>query len=162
MDSLELKHLVNLVGQTFGELRVIGHIGWERRQTVWRCQCSCGQYIRVRGTDLLRGHTKSCGHRASRIGQHVGTLTVLKEAGRDKSRRVLYECRCDCQSVCVVSSKTLALDPTCPSCRHRAQIRGKLDRLQWERSQREEAQLRQSELKSALCPCGETFEYSGA
>jgi hypothetical protein len=50
------KHL-DLVGQRFGRWRVIGRAapGW------WVCICSCGVRRLVRGNNLLRGKTKSCG-----------------------------------------------------------------------------------------------------
>lgn len=52
----------NLLNKTFGDLTVISlypksdHYG-----RFWVCRCSCGQEIAVRGNNLVRGHTKSCG-----------------------------------------------------------------------------------------------------
>lgn len=52
----------NLKGKTFGKLRVIDKIGSNKHQkTVWNCKCVCGKEISVTGSDLVRGHSQSCG-----------------------------------------------------------------------------------------------------
>lgn len=55
----------NLVGKTFGRLKVID---FNRRQKVpggtrlyWDCECSCGTFSIVAGPKLKTGHTRSCG-----------------------------------------------------------------------------------------------------
>ena len=53
--------LKDLIGKRFNRLVVI-----ERRRTVcgtaaWLCQCDCGKQTVVAGTDITKGHTKSCG-----------------------------------------------------------------------------------------------------
>ena len=39
--------------------------------------------------------------------QKFGRLTVIKEAGRDKHRFVLWECLCDCGNICIVTGRRL-------------------------------------------------------
>lgn len=34
----------------------------EGNKTSWVCKCSCGKYTKVYSSNLLRSHTKSCGH----------------------------------------------------------------------------------------------------
>ena len=51
----------------FSELKVIERANDRisqsgRKIVMWKCLCSCGKYIEVRGDSLRRGHTKSCGH----------------------------------------------------------------------------------------------------
>jgi hypothetical protein len=58
----------DLTGQTFGRLRVIerapDHVSPSGNKTVmWFCECSCPNHTRVKvnGSDLRRGRTRSCG-----------------------------------------------------------------------------------------------------
>ena len=56
------KRLIDLTGQRFGHLLVIEYAGRnERRESLWRCQCDCGNESIVRGDVLRRGTTESCG-----------------------------------------------------------------------------------------------------
>lgn len=52
----------NLIGQTFGRLKVIRKTS-ERRSgcVLWLCKCHCGNYVKVTTNDLRNNHTKSCG-----------------------------------------------------------------------------------------------------
>ena len=56
------KRLIDLTGQQFGKLVVIEYAGRnERRESLWRCHCDCGNESVVRGDVLRRGTTESCG-----------------------------------------------------------------------------------------------------
>lgn len=56
------KKRLNLIGQMFGRLSVIEEAGKNKRnQTLWKCQCMCGNQPVVIGGDLRSGNTKSCG-----------------------------------------------------------------------------------------------------
>ena len=48
--------LVDMTGQTFGELTVLSYIGYSK----WQCQCSCG-CIHVATRTNLKHSTRSCG-----------------------------------------------------------------------------------------------------
>ena len=50
---------IDLTGQRFGRLVVIGRS--EEKRSYWNCKCECGNEIIVRGDSLRSGHTKSCG-----------------------------------------------------------------------------------------------------
>jgi hypothetical protein len=52
----------NLVGMTFGELKVTSHSERRHRIHYWGCLCSCGKETVVQGKHLRTGHTTSCGH----------------------------------------------------------------------------------------------------
>jgi len=54
--------LIDITGQTFGELTVLefSHVD-KRRQSFWRCRCSCGKETIVAGRSLKSSDTKSCG-----------------------------------------------------------------------------------------------------
>lgn len=56
-------NVIDLIGQTFGQLTVIARDGSDHRgEAKWLCQCSCGsELISVLGSNLRTGHTQSCG-----------------------------------------------------------------------------------------------------
>ena len=56
----------DLTGQRFGKLTVIeraeNHVQPSGKQYVqWLCKCDCGNETIIRGANLKKGHTKSCG-----------------------------------------------------------------------------------------------------
>lgn len=56
--------LIDLRGQVFGRLTVTGRAAnTSDGKARWYCKCECGRYgeFPVRGEDLRRGNTKSCG-----------------------------------------------------------------------------------------------------
>lgn len=53
--------VVDLTGKLFGRLIVIEFSHIEKRQAYWKCRCSCGAEIVVRGNGLQCGGTQSCG-----------------------------------------------------------------------------------------------------
>lgn len=55
---------LDLIGETFGQLTVVGDAGRHHGNgggSVWVCLCSCGSTVNVRSIHLRSGHTKSCG-----------------------------------------------------------------------------------------------------
>lgn len=61
---------LELIGLRFGRLTVIEQTGSDRLgQSLWRCNCGCGNQKTIRGTDLKKGHTKSCG--CGQFGNHI-------------------------------------------------------------------------------------------
>lgn len=53
---------IDLTGQRFGRLRVIGFAQKTKdRQFMWKCKCDCGNEVNVRGYSLRSGNTQSCG-----------------------------------------------------------------------------------------------------
>ncbi len=51
---------LRLKGEVFGRLTVLDDAGSDRRGTLCRCRCSCGNEIVVVGRDLRRKHKQSC------------------------------------------------------------------------------------------------------
>lgn len=57
----------DLMGEKFNRLLVVGKIHRRNNKGIslllWECQCDCGnpEHSFVKGNDLTRGHTKSCG-----------------------------------------------------------------------------------------------------
>lgn len=52
----------DISGQTFGQLTAIEYSHTTGKVAFWRCICSCGKEVNVRGTHLRNGNSKSCGH----------------------------------------------------------------------------------------------------
>lgn len=52
---------MDLVGEKFGRLTVIGFEGVKDRKSRWKCVCECGLTVVVSGNNLRSGNTKSCG-----------------------------------------------------------------------------------------------------
>lgn len=50
-----------LSGQAFGRLTVVSYIGISGHKSMWRCACSCGAEVVIRGTHLTGGRIESCG-----------------------------------------------------------------------------------------------------
>lgn len=52
----------DITGQTFTRLKALGYVGSNKAGlAMWSCICRCGQEVVVSGTDLRKGHTRSCG-----------------------------------------------------------------------------------------------------
>ena len=52
---------LKLEGRVFGRLTVIEKVNSKRRESVWRCQCECGNESITLGYLLTKGACKSCG-----------------------------------------------------------------------------------------------------
>lgn len=52
---------IDIEGQTFNRLTVIGYAGKPSSNTLWYCRCICGGVARTSGYELRKGLTKSCG-----------------------------------------------------------------------------------------------------
>lgn len=96
--------LVDLVGQTFGELTVEKYLG----DSMWLCKCSCGEYKEVYSSRLKDGSVTSCGHMLNQSkvidlkGIKFGKLTPLEYIGGSK-----WRCICDCGNERIVSTAEL-------------------------------------------------------
>ena len=55
------KSFVNLIGQTFNRLTVIGYSHKRNKSHYWLCQCDCGIKKPIWSAVLRNGKTKSCG-----------------------------------------------------------------------------------------------------
>ena len=70
--------LIDLTNHRFGRLFVVKKHGHKGKAVAWLCKCDCGEEVVVRGNDLRRGVTQSCGclhnevfaERSTRHGLH--------------------------------------------------------------------------------------------
>lgn len=83
----------DLCGQRFGKLTVIRRVEGTQsnraRADSWLCRCDCGNESVVLGSNLVRGHTKSCGciKLNDLTGQHIGSLTGTWPIGQVRDQR---------------------------------------------------------------------------
>lgn len=101
-------------GKIYGRLTVIKSDGLSNdNRIMWLCKCICGNFTRVRGTDLRSGHTTSCGCYNKElitnqiIGQKFNKLTVIERAGTDNNRNSLWKCKCQCGNIIITTAKSL-------------------------------------------------------
>lgn len=105
---------VDLTGQRFGRLFVLKFKGRDKSSHYkWECQCDCGKITFVDATHLKNGHTQSCGclHKEllskrnfKDLTNHTfGMLLVLNCVGKNNRRNYLWECRCECGNIKIVS-----------------------------------------------------------
>ena len=52
---------LDLTGRPFGRLKVLGRDSVTGARMKWMCQCECGRFTSVAGSNLTAGLTKSCG-----------------------------------------------------------------------------------------------------
>ena len=79
----------DLAGLTFGKLTVLELAEWKNGTSYWRCRCNCGNETVVRYSNLVSGHTKSCGcMQKTSIIENLrlvdGTSVTLLESKRNR------------------------------------------------------------------------------
>lgn len=101
----------------YGKLTVIDKFGrdfYPSSQVI--CLCDCGETFTCKITDILNGTYRSCGcdvafpgfQRSDDIsGTKFWHLTPIKPLYRNRDRRIVWQCRCDCGTLCGISGKQL-------------------------------------------------------
>ena len=110
---------LDLTGEKYGNLTVIGRCGGKSRYLTWECECACGNRIQADSRQLRSGAVMSCGcmrkpeeqarggRKANDLtGRRYGKLTVLKRVENMKGQ-VMWKCRCDCGQITIASSHGL-------------------------------------------------------
>lgn len=92
----------DLTGLHFGKLTVLGQSGDTAKggNTLWLCQCECGNKIETTRHKLISGSVRSCGCGRKQplkdwIGKRFGMLTVVSYVGKENGFHI-WHCRCDC------------------------------------------------------------------
>ena len=103
----------DLTGQQFNLLTVLEYKG----NSIWKCQCTCGNFTEVKTAALNNGKTKSCGclrgqntkhnirnskPKVDLSNQRFGYLTVLEYVKGGK-----WKCLCDCGKTIQVDTRNL-------------------------------------------------------
>ena len=120
--------VIDMTGQRCGKLIVVErdlkpHNG---KEAWWICKCDCGNVKSIRGSDLRRGKTKSCGclsiqqakenikiaqensYKADLTNKKFGLLTALYATDKRNSQNyVIWHCKCECGNECESSTQDL-------------------------------------------------------
>ena len=109
---------IDLSGQRFGRLLVIGRAGTKNGHATWLCKCDCGKEKTIESNELMRGHTKSCGCLSAEVmsrkktndltGKKFGRLLVKELYGYNEAGNALWRCKCDCGNERIVHSGNLS------------------------------------------------------
>ena len=132
-----MRLLIDLTGKTFGNLTVQEMVRRNEQKDTqrifWRCTCTCGGEIIVRGASLRNGETRSCGCVRSAVvrnprgtdltGQTFGKLTVtglcrvprLHARSSDKTE-LRIACKCSCGTVDVLADRSKLVKGHIKSC----------------------------------------------
>lgn len=107
---------IDLSGQKFGHLMAMKRSGTAADgQSLWLCQCDCGNESIVKYGNLRNNHTKSCGclkAAADLTGSKFHRLTVIERVAQDGKGPVKWLCRCNCGKEIVVESYQLTTGGT--------------------------------------------------
>ena len=110
--------LIDETGNAYGHLTVLKRADNiitpnGRSHVAWLCKCDCGNETIVRGSNLRKGYTKSCGcHQhdgrlINEIGHKYGRLTVIERIGSNQDKKALWKCKCDCGNEIITTGKNL-------------------------------------------------------
>lgn len=114
---------LDITGQRYVRLTALKEVESDTRHRRWLCKCDCGNNIISNMYSLRNGNTKSCGclrkersRQATIIdltGKRFGKLTVLKKTNRrNKSRSIIWLCKCDCGNKKYITSSNLTSGET--------------------------------------------------
>jgi hypothetical protein len=111
--------MIDLTGEVFTRLTVIGRSHRKGRRIYWHCKCECGAEKHVEASELRGGGTKSCGclrsekasaRGSARVddltGKRFGRLLVAERSSAG-SNEAMWACECDCGGTKVVSGSSL-------------------------------------------------------
>ena len=76
-----MTRMIDMTGLICGRLTVIKRIPSDGNSARWLCQCECGNEIVVKGYDLRRGHTKSCGCYHTEVRRRVMSEVASSNTG---------------------------------------------------------------------------------
>lgn len=111
----------NYIGKKFGRLTVVKFLYIKDEAAVYLFHCDCGNDVALKIDVVKRGNTRSCGclhqefldaTKSDIIGQRFGKLVVERYVGIDKHGNTLFECKCDCGNISVVTRHSLTRDHT--------------------------------------------------
>src|SRR5574344_1252156 len=89
---------LNLINRRYGRLTVTGRAcNVKGQKTAWICMCDCGNTVTVRGGDLVRGSTKSCGCLRKETASATGR-THAKSETEKRLRRIYSSMRSRCNN----------------------------------------------------------------
>lgn len=109
---------IDMTGKRFGRLLVIERVkSGNKKKTMWKCVCDCGNIKIADGVFIRCGDTSSCGclqrERTSQarvineVGNRYGNLVVVKRAEKSPFQKAYWVCVCDCGNQVVANGDNL-------------------------------------------------------
>jgi hypothetical protein len=92
-------NFINLTGQKFNRLEIIGYAGRPKSRTLWFCRCDCGKIVKVAGDNLKNANSKSCGCYDIELKKsrhtHRESLSITGKASPEYTAYNLAKGRCN-------------------------------------------------------------------
>ncbi len=83
---------LELIGQIFDRLTVISGAGINKHgNTIWNCQCECGNFKIISSDNLRSRHTKSCGCLQKETSMKKGNSWKTKKKGEAGLNKLFYK-----------------------------------------------------------------------
>ena len=108
--------LNDMIGKRYGNLTVIKRVSNDKQGAArFLCDCDCGNEKVVRGYDLRRGDTKSCGcllgqNALNLVGERFVKWTVISRVENTDTGQSRWLCECDCGTCKEVLGNNLVQD----------------------------------------------------
>jgi len=168
---------IDITGQVYGRLRVIGRAEAGGRWAKWTCACECGNSTIAYSRHLRDGSVRSCGclKKHDLRGRRFGSLVAEEPTVQRVNRNIVWSCRCDCGKTIVASSDSLrngAIE-SC-GCRPKVKKRGRprrpavditgsvFGKLTALAPTDRRATSNRSVIWSCVCECGNYFEANAS
>lgn len=97
------KPLNEISGRVFGRVTVLRRAGSWKGKATWHCLCQCGKEWVVIGSDLVKGHTKSCG---CATGEIISAARCIDDVPRKGTK--LYDAWLNMKARCLNPNNTMA------------------------------------------------------
>lgn len=124
---------VNRVGERFGNLTIREMLyGYKDGATYCLCDCDCGKEHICRLSNLVSGHTTSCGcnshdktwegRRTDLVGTKIDKLTIIEMLYGHMNKQTCCKCVCDCgnESIVYVGNLLQGFTHSCGCEEHRS------------------------------------------
>ena len=132
------RQIINEIGNRYGLLTVKERANTKSKKAEWICQCDCGNFKIVSGSDLRGNKITTCGpgcllkytrnaNFKNLVGQRFGRLVVIKFIKINQNHKSVWRCLCDCGNEYDVIGAALINGSTqsC-GCLHREQLQNML------------------------------------
>ena len=122
------RSIIDIRGQKFDKLTVLERISQKgaKGDTIWKCQCECGNVIEARSWHLRHGYTKMCHECAAELAKNPRNDLYGKRFGKLVAFKYLsnsdWICKCDCGREYTAKSYNLVRGHT-TQCDHCQQSR---------------------------------------
>lgn len=109
----------NIIGKIFNHLTVLEKTNNKSGgKILYKCQCDCDKHtiVYVNRTDLISGHTKSCGciRRKFNINDTINHRKILSIKNSNSRRETIYQCKClFCNRIYDTTAQTLQHTISC-------------------------------------------------